>query len=115
MSRMTFIVDVPDEQKAILEAGGVAMFIPILPEEREQIRSAFGGLVEFTEAAPKQIGTVLQATEDQGCIGEPHRKTLRSLLHMARLAGMAVDRLRIIVGRAQFIGHNPSGKGETLQ
>lgn len=115
MTRMTIIVDVPDELMGIIETSGVAMFIPILAEEREQILNAFGGLAEFTAEAPKQIGTVLEATEEKGSVGEPHRNTLKSLLHMSRLARMAVDRLRIIVGRAQFISHTPSDRGENLQ
>jgi hypothetical protein len=115
MTRMTIIVDVPDELKAILEQSGQAMFIPILAEEREWIAGAFGGLVEVTDDLPKRVGTVLEASEAQGQLAETHRKSLAHVLHMLRLAGTAVDQLRIIIGRAQFVGHNPRGKGETLQ
>lgn len=98
-------VELPEEQANILESPqGVAMVVPMLSAEVEPLRMKLNGLAAAIVFFKRGFATLRQVIERDGDRDRHVSGTLEKMAPAVSDAEILIDDLRVVIGRATFIG-----------
>ncbi len=102
MPELQFRINLTEAEAALFE-GRMTSITPLSMLEAEELRKAIHFMDDFGKLTQKAFSTLSQVLESHGDPEAQIRKTLAMLREPAMGNVQAVDRLRILLGRAVFV------------